>query len=283
LKKEMAVYRETDGDLIRDYPLQVGPILRKHTDKALVEIVTTKAYGCAFFLDNQLQLTEKDERIYHEMLVHPALALTPFRDSVCILGGGDGCAVREVLKWPEVKQVTLIDWDKEVTDLFTGLYSDLNEKALQDPRVTVENRDVRELVSENRSYGCLCIDLIDLDMSDQSHRDLFQLLMKIAYNWCVPGGAVVMNLGGILPWETDGLRQAADQLKQLAWPLSFYKVFVPSFGREWVFGLATQNDTLPFEEVPKGLTQFSQETWQAALSWSPAYRKALGLNLESHF
>lgn len=279
----MAVYRETDGDVVRDYPLCVGPILRKQTDKALVEIVTTKAYGLSFFLDNQLQLTESDEKIYHEMLVHPAMALTSSRESVCILGGGDGCAVREVLKWPQVNQVTLIDWDKEVTDLFTGLYSELNEKALHDPRVTIENRDVREILSEDRSYGCLLIDLIDLDISDAGQRDMFHLLMKLAYKWCTPGGVVVMNLGGILPWETDGLCSAAEELKTLAWPLTFYKVFVPSFGKEWVFGLATQNDTLSFDEVPRGLTQFCEETWRAALSWSPAYRKALGLNLESHF
>lgn len=279
----MAVYRETDGDLVRDYPLQVGPILRNQTDKALVEIVTTKAYGCAFFLDNQLQLTEKDESIYHEMLVHPAVALSAFRDSVCILGGGDGCAVREVLKWPDVKRIDLIDWDETVTDLFTNQYSDINQGALLNSRVTVENRDVRELLSEDRSYGCLVIDLIDLDVSDEQQRILFHTLWNIAYKWCVPGGSVVVNLGGITPWETEGVNWAAEQLKHLAWPLSLYKVFVPSFGREWVFGLATQNDTLPFEDVPKDLTQFSQETWRAALSWSPAYRKALGLNLETHF
>lgn len=279
----MAVYRETDGDLVREYPLEVGPILRKQTDKALVELIPTKAYGLAFFLDNQLQLTERDEKVYHEMLVHPAMALTSFRDSVCILGGGDGCAVREVLKWPEVKQVTLIDWDKEVTDLFTGLYSDLNERAFQDPRVTIENRDVREIVSENRTYGCLLIDLIDLDVSDTSQQYLFQLLLKVAYKWCCPGGSVVLNLGGITPWDFEGLHWAAEHLKQLAWPLTFYKVFVPSFGREWVFGLATQNDRLPFDEIPKGLTQLCEETWQASRTWSPAYRKTLGLNLESHF
>lgn len=279
----MAVYRETDGEIVREYSLSIGPILRKQTDKALVEIVTTQAYGLAFFLDGQLQLTERDEPIYHEMLVHPCLGLSGFRDSVCILGGGDGCAVREVLKWPGVKRVDLIDWDEQVTDLFTGLYSELNEESLQNPRVTIENRDVRDLKHESRDYGCILIDLVDLDPSDEGQRQILKEVLEVAYRWCVPGGAVVMNLGGISPWETDGVRWAFDQMHEtLSWPICLFKVFVPSFGREWVFGLATCQERLAFEEVPSNLTYFCEETWRAATTWSPDYKRALGLNLTPH-
>jgi spermidine synthase len=63
----MAVYKERDGDLVREYALQEGkPIWKKRTQRAMVEVVPTKSYGTALFIDNELQLTEKDEYIYHE-------------------------------------------------------------------------------------------------------------------------------------------------------------------------------------------------------------------------
>ena len=92
----MAVYRENDGFLVREYELTHSAIVQKQTKKAFLEIVPTKEYGTALFLDGELQLTEKDEYIYHESLVHPCLMTAITRKKVCILGGGDGCAAREV-------------------------------------------------------------------------------------------------------------------------------------------------------------------------------------------
>ena len=70
----MFFYRETDGFIEREYKI-VKVLEHLETDKALIEVVDTKEFGYALFLDGQLQMTMKDEYIYHEMLVHPIMSL----------------------------------------------------------------------------------------------------------------------------------------------------------------------------------------------------------------
>ena len=71
------------------------------------------------FLSSHLQFSSRDEYRYHEALVHPGLAALPGARRVLVLGGGDGLAVREILKYPSVEQITLVDLDPEMTKLFS--------------------------------------------------------------------------------------------------------------------------------------------------------------------
>jgi len=110
-------------------------------------VVTRNRAGFQLFLNGNLQFSSADEYRYHEALVHPAMAVASEGGRavrrVLVLGGGDGLAVREVLKYPSVEQVTLVDLDPEMTDLsrrFPPL-ADLNGRALEDPRVRVVNED----------------------------------------------------------------------------------------------------------------------------------------------
>src|SRR5439155_1889737 len=95
------------------------------------------------FLNGNLQFSSSDEYRYHEALVHPALALFPTARRVLVLGGGDGLAVREILRHPSVEEVVLVDLDPEMTRLGTSnpLLRDLNRGSLSDPRVHVVNAD----------------------------------------------------------------------------------------------------------------------------------------------
>ncbi len=110
-------------------------------------VVTRNRAGFQLFLNGNLQFSSADEYRYHEALVHPAMALAseggraPRR--VLVLGGGDGLALREVLKYPSVEEVTLVDLDPEMTELsrrFPPL-AGLNRGAFDDPRVRVVNED----------------------------------------------------------------------------------------------------------------------------------------------
>jgi len=95
-----------------------------------------------FFINGGLQFSTVDEYRYHEMLVHPAMHLKPEVTRVLVLGGGDGLAVRELLKYTHIKEVVLVDLDRELTDLFR--YSELaklNDFAFQDERVRIINHD----------------------------------------------------------------------------------------------------------------------------------------------
>lgn len=104
-------------------------------------IVLTKARSgsLACYINGRLQFDSRDEFIYHENLVHPAMAIAPRHDRVCILGGGDGLAAREVLKYPDVTSLTLVDIDPEMTDLASAdeKFIELNAGSLRGARVEI--------------------------------------------------------------------------------------------------------------------------------------------------
>lgn len=92
------------------------------------------------YINGHLQFSESDEFIYHELLTHPAMTLSKKRERILILGGGDGLALREVLKYPEVRQVTLVDLDPFMTGM-ASKHPDmvrLNAGAFSDQRVTLK-------------------------------------------------------------------------------------------------------------------------------------------------
>ncbi len=124
------------------------------------------------YINNQEQFSTFDEEKYHEPLVHPAMQLTAHRGRVLILGGGDGLALREVLKYGEVKSVTLVDIDPEMTRLAKQhpVLTSINQGAMNDNRVKVVNRDARAFLHNNTEfYGVIIIDLPDPDDVDLMH------------------------------------------------------------------------------------------------------------------
>ncbi|QEG39657.1 polyamine aminopropyltransferase [Roseimaritima ulvae] len=127
-------------------------------------VVTQNKRGFQLHLNGHLQFNSADEYRYHEALVHPALsALAPPRN-VLVLGGGDGLAVREILKYPSVESVTLVDIDPAITSLATdfALLSDLNQHSLDDPRVTVVNQDAFVWISQaEQKFDVAVIDFPD--------------------------------------------------------------------------------------------------------------------------
>lgn len=91
------------------------------------------------FLNGNLQFCSTDEVRYHEPMIHPIMNLVPVRSRVLILGGGDGCALREVLKYKDVKEILLVDLDPEMTQLAAShpLLTTINQNAFKDSRLTL--------------------------------------------------------------------------------------------------------------------------------------------------
>ena len=106
-------------------------------------VITRGRAGFQLFLNGYLQFSSTDEYRYHEALVHPAMLLANNPRRVLVLGGGDGLALREVLKYPSVERVTLVDLDPEMTKLSSRfpLLAKLNQQAFDDARVQVVNQD----------------------------------------------------------------------------------------------------------------------------------------------
>jgi spermidine synthase len=136
-------------------------------------VVTRGRPGFQLYLNGHLQFASADEYRYHEALVHPPMVCAGQPQRVLILGGGDGLALREVLKYPGVQAVTLVDLDPGMTALADSYppLAELNRQAYQDPRVTVVNRDAFLWVDEDAAL----FDAVIIDFPDPSNFALGKL------------------------------------------------------------------------------------------------------------
>ena len=124
------------------------------------------------YINGQEQFSSFDEEKYHEPLVHPAMKLAAARDEVLILGGGDGLALREVLKYKDVKRVTLVDLDPAMTKLAATnpILRRLNRESMTEKRVTIVSSDARMFVEQHKGlFDVIIIDLPDPDTIDLMH------------------------------------------------------------------------------------------------------------------
>lgn len=230
------------------------------------------------FLDYSIQFDSLDEHRYHESLVHPAMAQASRRKSVLILGGGDGMAAREVLRWAEVEQVTLVDLDPRVTELFRDHVdlSQLNAGALGDPRVEIRNLDAWRFVEESDEV----FDVIVIDLPDPKNLALSKLYSRQFYGALVERlsahGIMVTQAGSPLFareafWSIHATLQASRNAQAPGQGLQTqpYHAYLPSFG-DWGFVLAT---AAPLVErplkLPTGLRYLTPDVWRAARVFDP--------------
>jgi spermidine synthase len=149
------------------------------------------------FIDGNQQLSTLDEAMYHEPLVHPAMQLARQHQDVLVLGGGDGCAVREILKYPSVKNITVVDLDPVMTELGLNhpVLSSLNQNALHDPRVKIINKDGYHFIEHDRNF----YDVIIIDLPDPKTVELGRLYSYEFYSLLArqlrPHGMLVTQAG----------------------------------------------------------------------------------------
>lgn len=206
------------------------------------------------FLNGRLQFSSADEQIYHTMLVYPAMLAANRHDRVLIIGGGDGLALRDVLKWP-IKQATLIDLDGQLLTLFglsgtefqtppsiTDKLKDLNLDALNDPRAIVVVADAFLEVERMLDQG-LQFDSIIIDLPDPNHPDLNKLYSDYFYNHVkqllAPDGALVIQ--STSPYHAKkAFISIAKTVKHAGFAhVEQYQQNIPSFG-QWGWTIATR-------------------------------------------
>lgn len=205
------------------------------------------------FLNANLQFSSRDEYRYHEALVHPGLAALPEAARVLILGGGDGLALREVLRYPGVRAVTLVDLDPEMTRLFST-HSELrrlNGNALSDPRVQVVNADAFTWIDETRET----FDFAVVDFPDPSNFSLGKLYTTTFYRMLMarltPGATFVVQSTSPL-FARQSYWCIVATIEQAGLATAPYHVYVPSFG-EWGFVLAGRTPPATPTTLPSGL------------------------------
>jgi spermidine synthase len=210
-------------------------------------VLTREANDLRLYLNGNLQFSSRDEYRYHEALVHPGLARLNAPADILVLGGGDGIAVREVLKYPSIQHVTLVDLDPEMTHLFSTqeLLLQVNHSALLSPKVHVINADAFIWLQKNTNQ----FDFIIADFPDPSNFSLGKLFTTAFYNRVRsalrPHGGMVVQCTS--PWVARKSYWCIDEtLHASGFVTEPYHLYVPSFG-EWGFILAS------LEPLPESL------------------------------
>ncbi|MES2114347.1 MAG: polyamine aminopropyltransferase [Pseudomonadota bacterium] len=202
-------------------------------------VITRWKDDLRLYINGNLQFSSRDEYRYHEALVHPALQSLPWARRVLVLGGGDGLALREILRYPNIEQVTLVDLDPAMTGAFTAREElvKLNHGSFSDKRVRVINADAAIWLQHNQEL----FDAAIVDFPDPSSFALGKLYSVPFYGMvkrhlAANGLMVVQSTSPFFAphayWTVDAtLREVGLR----TWP---YHAYVPSFG-EWGFILAS--------------------------------------------
>ncbi len=227
------------------------------------------------YLNGRLQFSSRDEYRYHESLVHPALAALRAPRRVLVLGGGDGLAVREILRHGSVERVTLVDIDAQVTDLFREQprLAALNAGALRDPRVAIVNADAWRWLEERPRGGAdgAPFDAIVMDLPDPSTYALGRIysvpFFRLLSRHLAPDGLLATQATApfmvreafwsiVATIEAAGLRTTP------------YQAFVPSFGG-WGFVIAGRSEYRPPQALPEGLRFLTPQVLPGLFVFSP--------------
>lgn len=232
-------------------------------------VITRDRNAYSLFLNNHLQFNSRDEYRYHEALIHPVFSKAKSIERVLIMGGGDGFAVREMLKYPQVKEIVMVDLDEKMTTIFSSnpVLTKLNQNSLNDRKLKILHQDAFVFLSQ---YKGPKFDVVVIDFPDPSNYSIGKLYTQTFYR----------RIQHIMKPETIGVVQSTSPLyaKASFWCINKtitstgmatqpYHSYVPSFG-EWGFILFSfQNDFTHHRQLPNGLRYYSANEWKAMRSF----------------
>ncbi len=226
------------------------------------------------YIDGHIQFSSRDEYRYHESLVHPLMSIAGKRTNVLILGGGDGLATREVLKYEDVELIHLVDIDPEMTRISSTLpmLTKLNEDSFKHEKVTVFNDDAFSFINQ----AGILYDRVIIDMPDPHNEAINKLYSREFYRMIrkrmSKQGLIVSQSSS--PYFTHktfwGIEKTLDSVFDNT--LS-YHVTIPSFGI-WGFNLASVGTSLPKSfQFTVDTRYINQQTMQAAMIFAKDMQK----------
>ncbi|MEM9156895.1 MAG: polyamine aminopropyltransferase [Cyanobacteria bacterium P01_F01_bin.33] len=225
------------GDRLEN-SLYAAPIVSRQQSAYQRIVLTRFGRDVRLFLDGDLQLSTLDEYRYHEALVHPAIAATTHPHRILLLGAGDGMALREILKWPEVEEVLVVELDPQVVQL-AQTYPALvraNERSFDDPRVRVRYGDAFRLVAElDETFDVIFADFPDPDTDSIAKLYSLGFYRQIARHLALEGIFVTQASSPF--FAPQAFACIAATLAAADFDVHPYTATVPSFG-PWGFVLA---------------------------------------------
>lgn len=262
------VHYETDNpELIQGFRVS-SVIVDCETRFQRVRIYNTPAFGKVLVLDNETQSAERDEKVYHETLVHPVMSTcynAPRR--VLIIGGGEGATAREVLRYSSVEQVTMIDIDSELMKLCRTHLHEWGANAWSDKRLTVFEEDAYDwLEKHDEQFDVIIMDLCDPDfecVENQINRFYStEFAIRLRDKHLTENGVLVMQCGdyesmsiSTLPFFDAFQRKCCHT----------YTTFIPSFTSMWGFLIAHKGLRANVVRLPNELKHMTQKRLNSLL------------------
>jgi len=241
-----------------------------------LQVVETDFFGIALILDGIIQLTERDNMGYHEMIVHVPMLATGKPKRVLIVGGGDGGSLQQVLRYPSVEEVVICELDQRVVDLSRQHLTFFGDP-WSDPRARLLIRDAFDYLEENPGHFDVIIsDTTDpIGMAKRLFSDEFYKLMIRAL---VPGGAATSQCEQPF-FDTALIKQVYASARALTKNSAYYYAHVPTYpgggigfmylsDTPWTNGLITT--------YPPGVNNYiNPEVHKAAFALPEFFRREL--------
>lgn len=253
---------------------------------AYQSIVVTNAWphnDVRLFIDGHLQFAASDEHRYHEALVHPVMTAGAPPKRILILGGGDGMAAREVLKYSSVTHIDLVDLDPEMTWVGTQFNPvvKMNKNALNNDIVTIHNADAFNFLRDTEGVW----DRVIIDFPDPHNEAISKLYSQEFYAMVLAhlsqDGSIVSQSSS--PFFARRTYWTIGETLESMFPnVLSYNVHIPSFGA-WGFHLATRADEPDLTQAPAGRAFMSRDVFEAARVFPCDISRPSGLKENSIF
>jgi len=260
-----------------------------------VRIVDDPTFGVSLIIDGVLNSTARDEKVYHEALVHPALIASGKPSRVLIGGGGEGATLREVLRHVNVQECVMVDIDEKAVNVYKQYLPTWSDGAFDSPKLTLLHDDVANFLRESSdaSFDVIIFDLLDPLMEGC---DVSFLYTKECYNLIArklaPDGIFVTQSCAV--YDVPNTFSAIhNTLKMCFKHVEMYSTFVPSFESEWAFNIAHNRPDLQVSKLPvdsylddanisQHLSFYDEETHSRMFLLNKIHRKILSSETHVH-
>jgi spermidine synthase len=246
-------------------------LFESQTEHQHLVIFNNAQWGTVMALDGVIQTTEKDEFVYHEMMVHVPMLAHGNAKNVLIIGGGDGGILREVLKHPGVESVTQVEIDQQVIDLCVQYLPNHSAGAYEHPKAHIVIDDGVEFVNR-------CTEKFDVIISDSTDpmgpgEVLFTSRFYQGIKNCLKDDGVFVAQNGVSFLQTDEVKTTFNRLSPLFKEATFYSGAVPTYvGGIMTFAWATDNLALKQVDVATLEARFNQSGLKTRF-YTPALHK----------
>jgi spermidine synthase len=225
-------------------------IFSSHTSSGQHVVLTKYDKDIRMFIDGHVQFSSIDEHRYHELLVHIPMSLAKSRRNILILGGGDGLAAKEILKYNDVRAITIVDIDHEITDLFRKNQSlkSINEDSMNNPKVTIVNEDAFDFVKNTQTL----YDVVVIDLPDPNDTFLARLYSKEFYKMLaqkLSANAIVVTQATSPFFSCEAFWCINETFRSARYNfIKMYHGYIPSFG-DWGFVMASMNREFDISKI----------------------------------